>query len=118
MTGVQTCALPILKEMDKIGFEKILPCLISKSYKINQIHNMNKPTKLLCFELKRSKIAISDIIIKKLDDKFSYCRIESIEVEHKKYNQFESNNATDVGIMLDRTRKPNEEYWIYHTISD
>lgn len=107
-----------VKEMDKIGFEKILPCLISKSYKINQIHNLNKPTKLLCFELKRSKIAIGDIIIKKLDDKFSYCRIESIEVEHKKYNQFESNNATDVGIMLDRTRKPNEEYWIYHTISD
>lgn len=37
------------EEMDRIGFEKTLPYLINKSYKIDEIYNPNKLTRLLCF---------------------------------------------------------------------
>lgn len=106
------------QEMDKIGFERILPYVVNKSYKINEIYNPNKLTKLLCFKINGIKISIGDIIIKKYCDRFTYCKIESIEVEHIKYNQYEAKEAVDIGIMLDKSRKLDEEYWIYPVIDD
>lgn len=106
-----------VEEMDRIGFEKTLPYLVNKAYKIDEIYNPNKSTKLLCFKLKKSKIGIGDIVIKELGNKFTYCRIESIEVEHMKYSQFETEEEAAIGIMLDKTRKPNENYWIYSAIN-
>lgn len=106
-----------VEEMDRIDFEKTLPYLVNKAYKIDEIYNPNKSTKLLCFKLKKSKIGIGDIVIKELGNKFTYCRIESIEVEHMKYSQFETEEEASIGIMLDKTRKPNENYWIYSAIN-
>ncbi len=106
------------QEMDKIGFERILPYVVNKSYKINEIYNPNKLTKLLCFKIDGVKISIGDIIIKRYCDKFTYCNIESIEVDHIKYNQYEAKEAVDIGVMLDKSRKLDEEYWIYPVIND
>lgn len=103
------------QEMDAIGFEKVLPYLIGKSYKIEKIYNPDKSTKLLCFQLKQGRINVGDIIIKKNCDGFTYCRIESVEVNHVQYELFETKEATDVGVMLDKNRKLQEEYWIWTT---
>ncbi len=106
------------QEMDKIGFERILPYVINKCYKINKIYYPDKLTKLLCFKMNGIKISIGDIIIKKHCDRFTYCIIESIEVEHIKYNQYEAKEEVDIGVMLDKSRKIDEEYWIYPVIGD
>lgn len=101
-----------VEEMDRIGFEKILPYLINKSYKIEKIYNPNKLTKLLCFQFDKGRISVGDSIIKRTHDKYTYSRIESIEIDHVKYEQFETEIAVDVGVMLDKNRQSEEEYWI------
>lgn len=106
------------QEMDKIGFEKILPYVTNKAYRINEIYNPNKLTKLLCFKIEGIMISIGDVIIKKHCEKFTYCKIESIEVDHIKYTQYEAKDAVDIGVMLDKQRKNDEEYWIYSVIGD
>lgn len=106
-----------VQEMDKIGFEKALPYIVNRSFKINDIYNPNKKTKLLCFKFCGSQICVGDIVIKKVHDKFTYCKIDSIEVNHIKYNEFETSEEVDIGIMLDVNRKVNEEYWLYSSIS-
>ena len=63
-------------------------------------------------------ISIGDVIIKKHCEKFTYCKIESIEVDHIKYTQYEAKDAVDIGVMLDKQRKNDEEYWIYSVIGD
>lgn len=102
-----------VQEMDAIGFEKALPYLVNMSYKIEKIYNENKKTKLLCFELKKGTISKDAIIIKKLNNVYSYCKIESVEINKKRYNIYEAKDSTNVGVMLEKTRKLNEEYWIY-----
>lgn len=106
------------QELDRIGFEKILPYLVNKSYKVSKIYNPSKVTKLLCFEAIGIRISIGDFVIKKLNERFTYCKIESIEVEHIKYDQYDAQEAVDIGIMLDKSRKLNEEYWIYPVLID
>lgn len=107
-----------VQEMDKLGFEKILSYLVGRSYKICKIHNPNDTTKLLCFRYDGKQICVGDVIIKKSHDKFTFCKIESIEVEHIKYNQYESNREVDIGVMLEKNRKKDEEYWLYPITSD
>lgn len=104
-------------EMDKIGFEMVLCYLINKSYKIERIYNPNKKTKLLCFNFTGKEISIGDIIIKKNNDKFTYCRIKSIEINRVQYEKYETQEDVDVEAMLDTNRKEGEEYWIYSVIS-
>ena len=105
------------QELDKIGFENVLPYLIEKSYKIDRIYNPNKVTKLLCFELEKEQISVDDFIIRRFGDKYTYSTIKSIEINHVKYEQYNSQENTDVGIMLDKSRKLDEEYWLYHPIT-
>lgn len=104
------------QEMDKIGFECVLPYLIKKSYKIDKIYNPNKKTKLLCFELKEEQISTDDFIIRRFCNQYTYSTIKSIEINHVKCEQYNSQENTDIGIMLDKCRKQNEEYWLYHPI--
>lgn len=106
-----------VEEMDKIGFEEVLPYLVNKSFKIDKVYNPNKATKLLCFQFNVGKISVGDIVIKKYHDKYTYCRIESIEINHVKYNKYEASNKVDIGIMLDKCRKQDEEYWVYTYIN-
>lgn len=105
------------QEMDKIGFEKVLPYLLEKSYKIDTIYNPNKKTKLLCFELNEEHISVDDFIIRRFCNQYTYSTIKSIEINHVKYEQYNSQENTDIGIMLDKSRKQNEEYWLYHPIN-
>lgn len=105
-----------VQEMDSLGFENVLPYLANRSYKIDKIFNPNKKTKLLCFYFNGNQIGVDDIVIvRKKDGMFTYCRIESIEIEHKKYQTVIA-NETNIGIMLSRTRNFGEEYWIYNTV--
>lgn len=102
------------QELDRIGFEIILPYLVEKSYKINRIYNPNEKNKLLCFELVEEKISVGDFIIRKLNDQYTYSTIKSIEINRVRYERYNSVKNTNIGIMLDKNRKLNEEYWLYH----
>lgn len=103
------------QEMDKIGFEEVLPYLVGKAHKITKIYNPNKSTNLLCFAIMEGKICIGDIIIiKNSHDNYTYSKIESIEIDHVRYDKIEIQNEVNIGIMLDKYRKVDEEYWIYN----
>lgn len=102
------------KAMDASGFTRMLPYLTYKCYKIEKVYNIaERPTKLLCFELRNSKVRLGDIIIHKRHEQYTYSKIESIQVEGVDYNEVETINAQNIGVKLSKTRKLDEEYWLY-----
>lgn len=101
-------------EMNNLCFESLLQFFVRDCYKIERIHNVNKKTKILCFQLDRNKIAIGDIIIRKKGDNFSYCTVNSIQINKVSYKEVVAEKAIDIAIMLSCNRKENEEYWLYN----
>lgn len=101
-------------EMNSLCFEGLLQYFTCDCYKIEKIYNENKKTKILCFQLERNKIAIGDIIIRKKGDNFSYCTINSIQINNVSYEEVAEEKAIDIAIKLSCNRKENEEYWLYN----
>lgn len=102
-----------VREMDEIGFEEVLPYLTKKSEKVEKVYEMEIVNKVLCFQLSNSSLSLSDIIIGKNTSGYTYYEIESIEIDHIKYEKVTNENPVDVGVKLNRKRQMNEEYWIY-----
>lgn len=101
-------------EMDSLCFENLLKYLVNDCCKIEKIYNVNKKTKLLCFKLENARVTKGDVIIRKKNEKFSFCLIEGIEVSKVAYDQIKVDKPTDVAVKLDRYRKEDEEYWLYN----
>ena len=51
-----------------------MPYVTNKAYRINEIYNPNKLTKLLCFKIEGITISIGDVIIKSIARKNSQIR--------------------------------------------
>lgn len=104
-----------VEEINNLCFEDLLEYFVQDSYKIQKIYNVNKKTKILCFQLECNKIATGDIVIKKRDEKYTYCTISRIEINKESYDEVNAETAIDIAIMLSSTRKENEEYWLYNS---